>query len=366
MNRFYTYKHNQSEAGATVAKAVEATRHARNRNESKIHVYVPKGYVAGQYYKLEGRVENGAISGAAGKFRASLSGRLGAYINRQNATIREEPAASQYVRAAIVWGTTEQISIEKILQIWYSKKRKVSVEIMLAKMLKESLRMPYISRYEVGMHTEQASWSGFSEMEATSYGLFQVMGFHLTRTYPAYRPTNAQDVYASFTIEKQFDLFDDMMGACLAKAGVSETGTENEAQARAAIVCYAGSNVPSIIEPNMQAWRALKARNTAYMQQSGLSASDIALLDNPSRRGLNSKLFAGLGFAAFVLLFGLLLYYFLRKKRDLSQPFKPKKLLLVGDGESKADAPAQTEKTQTGADTGTRAENRAPPPYPTD
>ncbi|MEM6696754.1 MAG: hypothetical protein AAF599_00055 [Bacteroidota bacterium] len=238
-------------------------------------------------------------------------------LTRLNSTIRFEPASSQSVRDAIVWGSTQQKSYAELLRVWFSKPRKVPVELMLAKLTKESMRMPFISRYEVGMHTEQSTWAGFSEFEATSYGLFQFMGFHLTRSYPQFKPQDLGNVYGrgGFDVAKQFDLFDLFMYRCMKMANMDENGNHTEAEVRAAVVHYAGSDVASIIEPNMQAYRAFVSRDAAYMKSVGFTEQDIKTLE----AGVEGNLLK-FGLFAFVVVAVLLLVLVVRSKPNLLEP----------------------------------------------
>jgi hypothetical protein len=168
-------------------------------------------------------------------------------LNRANSTLRSEPnfrtANNGLIRRAIIWGDDRTtLSLDQIIALWESKPRKTPLAVMLAKMLNESSRKPYISRYEVGQHLDNPSWKWKNEFDSTSYGLFQFMGFHLTGKY---KVADQNNVYASFTIEKQFDLFDEFMGKHLAKAQELFPKKSFDEQVWHAIAGYGGDYTPS-------------------------------------------------------------------------------------------------------------------------
>lgn len=120
---------------------------------------------------------------------------------------------NSFVKEGIRWGRKDKIlGFSEILQIWNSKTRKVPVGIMLAKMLHESAKNPYISLYEIGQHKSNPK---FTEYELTSYGLFQALG--MTLDAYGFTPSDKEDVYNSFTIDRQFDFFDKAMSNVMSK-----------------------------------------------------------------------------------------------------------------------------------------------------
>ncbi|MCS7077734.1 MAG: hypothetical protein NZ455_13545 [Bacteroidia bacterium] len=114
-----------------------------------------------------------------------------------------------FVKEGIRWGKNDVISWEQILNHWNSKPRKTPIELMLAKMIHESGRKPYIAGYEKGQHERNPDWKNFNEYQSTSYGLFQVLG--LVMDAYGFVPPDKENVFDYFTPDKQFDLFDKMM-----------------------------------------------------------------------------------------------------------------------------------------------------------
>lgn len=240
-------------------------------------------------------------------------------LTRANSSIRYEAGNGSTVLPAVVWGSTGQTSFEEILRVWFSKERYTPIEITLAKLLKESQRMVRIARYEVGQHESNPNWRNLSEFEGTSYGLFQPMGWWLIKY--GFAPADQNNVFASFTLAKQLDLFDLMMKDALIKAGATTPGTATDAQARQAIINYAGFYVASIIEPNVQAYHKIKARDQVWLKAQGMTDSDIGMLD---KKPGNKMLKAGL--VVFVVVVIVAIVWYVKNKPDLSKGLKLKQL----------------------------------------
>lgn len=241
-------------------------------------------------------------------------------LTRSNSTIRHEAGNGSTVLPAIVWGSTQQASFSNILRAWFAKERYTPIEIMLAKLLKESQRMVKIARYEIGQHQGNFKWANMSEFEATSFGLFQALGGWLVKYGLA--PDDWNDVFASFTLGRQLDLFDAMMKEALQRAGANTPRQATDAQARQAIIYYAGFYVASIIEPNVQAYAKIKARDRAWLNAQGMSNKEIDMLNQTP--GQKQKL-VKLGFVVFVVVCIVAVVWYVRKKPDLTKPLKLKK-----------------------------------------
>lgn len=242
-----------------------------------------------------------------------------AAFSRGNSTIRYEAGNGSTILSAVVWGSTWQTSFAEILRVWFSKTRYTPIEIVLAKLIKESQRMAKIARYEKGQHDTNPNWRNLSEFQATSYGLFQPMGWWLIKY--GFAPGDQNNVFASFTLAKQLDLFDLMMKDALRKAGATTPGTATDAQARQAIINYAGFYVASIIEPNVQAYAKIKARDQVWLKSQGMTDSDIGMLDQkPGNQALK------IGFTVFVVVCIIAVIWYVKKKPNLAKPLKLKQL----------------------------------------
>lgn len=141
-------------------------------------------------------------------------------MNRKTAYIRTEPQSKTpnggLIREAIIWGNPKiSLTKEALLQKWQAKKRKTPAAVMLTKAIMESGTRPYISRYEVGHIKTNPQWKWKDEFSSTSYGLFQLMGFHLTGRY---KPASTDNVYGTYTIDKQLDHFDEFFSKHLERA----------------------------------------------------------------------------------------------------------------------------------------------------
>jgi len=154
---------------------------------------------------------------------AVLMGGGGILLNRNDNTIRNEPAKiinapnnkKVYIRKAIVWGSEDKIEVDTLITLWRSKIRKTPEALMLAKALHESAFCPYIFRYEFGQHKDNPLWKKYTEFQATSGGLFQLMGFNWQ-----YSPDNWDDL---LSIEKQLDAYDNFMFHCFYLAELAKT-----------------------------------------------------------------------------------------------------------------------------------------------
>lgn len=92
--------------------------------------------------------------------------------------------------------TSYKISKMHLLRLWRSKPRKTPEKLMLAKCEGESGFTPYLYRLEKSLKGH--------DFDKTSLGLFQVLG--------EYSKVCSE---SEFTIDKQIDLYDDMMDWCL-------------------------------------------------------------------------------------------------------------------------------------------------------
>lgn len=99
---------------------------------------------------------------------------------------------------------------EEILKVWNSKPRKTDTYLMLAKAFIESSFRPNIFRYEKHLkaYPIYRALDSINPLRITDCGLFQVMGF----TIPELNQEH------DFTVERQMDVFDSMMTACMLKA----------------------------------------------------------------------------------------------------------------------------------------------------
>lgn len=62
---------------------------------------------------------------------------------------------------------------------------------------------------QLEQHERNPLWKNYDEYQSTSYGLFQTLGIAM-QGY-GFTPSDKEDVFASYTIEAQFDLFDKIM-----------------------------------------------------------------------------------------------------------------------------------------------------------
>lgn len=117
---------------------------------------------------------------------------------------------------AIVFGDDKtQLSPAQLQEMWRSQPRIISKKfgerkaeaLMLANAERESSRFPFIFRYESGRHKLDPSWKVYDEFEATSGGLFQLMGFN----YKKYGIKDWKDIASA---EKQLDVVDKFLSYC--------------------------------------------------------------------------------------------------------------------------------------------------------
>lgn len=131
----------------------------------------------------------------------------------ENSFIRVEP--QQYignvlVREAVIFGNNRQkVKPADLQTLWRKEKRESSKllgerraeALMLANAQAESGFYPFIFRYERGQHTLNPNWRNFSVFDATSGGLFQLMGFN----WKKYGVTNWDQISS---VEKQLTAYD--------------------------------------------------------------------------------------------------------------------------------------------------------------
>lgn len=155
---------------------------------------------------------------------------------RANSTIRTEPeryitnpdGSVTRIYEAVVFGNSGAVVNPSDLQrIWRSRPRKTSdllgvraaEALMLANAYVESGLHPYIFRYESGRHRLDPNWIRLTEFEATSGGLFQLMGFN----YKRYGVSLWSELSS---IEKQLDAYDGFMTYCYSLANQVENGKD--------------------------------------------------------------------------------------------------------------------------------------------
>jgi hypothetical protein len=147
---------------------------------------------------------------------------------KENSLLNSDPnkkVGNVTVPRALVYGSYQDTTTSsELVKLWQSKKRQVPMALMLAKAECESGFHPYVFRYEVGQHLDyQNGWlsksKGNSEFDATSGGLFQILGKNV-KQYGWKDWTSLQELSA------QLDAFDSFMGNCLAIAKRTVDGKE--------------------------------------------------------------------------------------------------------------------------------------------
>lgn len=204
-------------------------------------------------------------------------------LTRKNNTLWSENTRMQggiKIYRAIVWGTRKQVSFKELLEVWYSEKRAIDASIMLANVICESNRMPYIARYEIGQHFDNPFYEGGKyyqksefEYEATSFGLFQPMGYHILNGKYA---TKSENAFKDFTIDKQFDCFVDLMTSWCLPASRRIFKTTEEI-VYGAIAGYAGNPRMRnwIIDKKFNAWKMLEKKDERFLIFSGFNEEEI-------------------------------------------------------------------------------------------
>ena len=185
---------------------------------------------------------------------------------------------------AIVWGSQEQVSFEELINLWKSKTRKCDISVMLANVINESSRMPFIARYEIGQHYDNAHFMGGAyfqnpdfEFECTSFGLFQPMGFNLVPKYLNQKNINP---FGEFDLGKQLDWFDDFMYNCFELSRKVFPNGNLYQIVYGAIASYAGNPrwYNWIIDKKVKTWRKIEIKDFAFLKSVGFTQSDIDLL----------------------------------------------------------------------------------------
>lgn len=208
-------------------------------------------------------------------------------LTRNNSLLWEEPTRWQggiLIYRAVVWGSREQVSFKELIEVWLSKPRKCDVSIMLANVINESSRMPYVARYELGQHYDNAYFMGgqyfqnpSKEFECTSFGLFQPMGFHLV---PKYLLESAVNPFAEFSLEKQMDWFDDFMFACFENSRRIFPHGNLFQIVYGAIAGYAGNPYwhSWIIDKKVKTWEKVENKDLHFLENVGFTEQEISLL----------------------------------------------------------------------------------------
>ncbi len=208
-------------------------------------------------------------------------------LKRENSPLWQEPTRWQggiLIYRAIVWGSREQVSFKELIEVWNSKIRKCDVSIMLANVINESARMPYIARYEIGQHYDNPYFMGgqyfkkpTDEFECTSFGLFQPMGFHLV---PKHLPEQCENPFAEFSLEKQMDWFDEFMFACFKNSRRIFSRGSLFQIVYGAIAGYAGNPYwhSWIIDKKVKTWEKVENKDLLFLQSVGFTQEEIDLL----------------------------------------------------------------------------------------
>lgn len=164
-------------------------------------------------------------------------------LNKEGHVLRVEPervlvtkaGVKVLIRTAEVWGDpTIAITEDSLIKLWNTKTRKVPLHLMLAKAYCESGFKPAVMRYEMGQHQNNIYWKGYNEFQATSGGLFQIMGFNLNPKYCK------DTTWSAFCLDypRQLNVFDDFMGDCLVRGRKFNNGKDSVYKA---IACYGGN-----------------------------------------------------------------------------------------------------------------------------
>jgi hypothetical protein len=195
-----------------------------------------------------------------------------------------------YISEAVVWGSWDKIDPDTLITIWRLKKRECAVEIakvrfsetqlkegrsaawadslgdiesealMLTKAYRESGFSPYIMRFERGRY--EGDWKRadgsyiFTEYQATSGGLFQIMGFNYDKLPCAEMNGLADSLkwgYLCANLTVQIDLFDKFMSARIREAARARNGKDLIYKA---IAAYGGnaSRIESLSDMNYQSY----------------------------------------------------------------------------------------------------------------
>jgi len=187
-------------------------------------------------------------------------------LNRSNSLIRQEPETRTpnggLIRRAIVWGSTEaKVTEDELIRLWKSKPRKTPLAVMLTKAQTESSYRPYISRFEVGHLEGNAKWKWKTEFDSTSYGLFQFMGFYLRGRYAVADQAN---VYATYTVARQMDHFDEFFSDLLLRAKSKFKGESEDKSIWRAFAAYSGNYDP---KPNSSVFYIANKNLAAYLKK---------------------------------------------------------------------------------------------------
>ena len=206
-------------------------------------------------------------------------------LTRENSVIYNQASewrGQTFLYRAIGWGSLEKVSLMDILKVWYSEPRTIDASIMLANVLNESGRCPWIARYEIGQHFDNPFFMGGQyfkkpefEIECTSYGLFQPMGFYLIGKYINKRDKN---VFAQFDIDKQFDCFTSLIIPCIKLAQKTYAKEKLETIIRGIFAAYAG-DVRQInwfaIDKKFHTWQDLESKDPKRLTKYGFTLEEI-------------------------------------------------------------------------------------------
>lgn len=218
-------------------------------------------------------------------------------LTRKNAVLWVENDRWQnglFIRRAIVWGSQEKITFKEILKAWFASPKKVDVSIMLANMINESSRCPYIARYEIGQHLDNKSFvlgqyyqNKNFEFECTSFGLFQPMGFHL---FPKYVNVKIDNVFEKFDLTKQFEWFDNFVNdTCvnLARNYAKSQGKINDLDfiVKSIFAAYAGdvSARNWIIDKKYYTWKSIESKEKFALLRFGFTDEEIKILSEKDK-----------------------------------------------------------------------------------
>ena len=217
---------------------------------------------------LRGALKKNTLAGIAGG--ALLVG-APVLMTQQNYTLKIDPERvltnsaghKTWIREAVVWGSWDKIDPDTLITLWRKKPKLCATEIakvrffetskregyskewadslgaieaealMLTKAYRESGFSPYIMRFERGRYDgdwKRADGSHiFTEYQATSGGLFQIMGFNYDKLpCPEMNalPDSLKWGYLCANLEVQLDLFDKFMSARIKEGARANNGKD--------------------------------------------------------------------------------------------------------------------------------------------